>query len=605
MKYLFIIFLEIVNKDIIAKSFGDIYKSNTITNPAELRNKVATGKIKEEIESSIRLIRAVSGLSRVKRSSVSSNSSFKVGSSFSFDSKENDSCEPNLKEDNRVAQLLGPDNSVPIVYAPKCMVLLSFWPFFRGFQQILSRLLVLNPLEIWLSNVFETPLPLTSKISVHLSLAKCVDSIKFSDPIIFESPSLDDLPLVDFEISPILMLSKVTVATLVACILSERHVVCVSTNLRKLTPVLEAVKTLIFPFVWQHTYIPVLPSLISGILQSPAPLLVGMHTSNIEPGMFEVCLFDLDKDTFIIQNPIYSIEHLIPDYSRNCANTDPREIQACFLKAIVDLLSGYRKFFRDDEFQLNDFLNNVSSDRRLFLKDVLASQHANLFFESYKRKSDVVKFFNDCSDYEASLNHVPTGLLSWITKTSVKPPSLVEHLSLQRCTRDYYNVPEPPKEILNLCFTEDFFDGTLNPELFYPPRTMSVQNMNFAASNEARIHATFCSALISNGLALEYTPNEPTLILSLILKTWLKLAKESNFKDTKYAQLQLENIEMSIFNKPIVIDGDSRDIEILDVSVFEQCPKCGFVLHLEEIMAGFVGNFTTKCYCGWHITPVF
>ena len=54
-----------------------------------------------------------------------------------------------------------------------------------------------------------------------------------------------------------------------------------SSNLALLTPVQEALLALLFPFVWQGCYVPVLPKSMLELLQAPVPLLVGVHCENL------------------------------------------------------------------------------------------------------------------------------------------------------------------------------------------------------------------------------------------------------------------------------------------------------------------------------------
>ena len=39
----------------------------------------------------------------------------------------------------------------------------------------------------------------------------------------------------------------------------------------------ESLLTLLYPFTWEYTYIPVLPEQLHGYLQAPVPFIVGIH----------------------------------------------------------------------------------------------------------------------------------------------------------------------------------------------------------------------------------------------------------------------------------------------------------------------------------------
>lgn len=43
--------------------------------------------------------------------------------------------------------------------------------------------------------------------------------------------------------------------------------------------VAEGVNALIFPFTWQHVYVPILPASLVHFLDAPVPYLMGLHRS--------------------------------------------------------------------------------------------------------------------------------------------------------------------------------------------------------------------------------------------------------------------------------------------------------------------------------------
>lgn len=51
-----------------------------------------------------------------------------------------------------------------------------------------------------------------------------------------------------------------------------------TTHYGRLTPVCEALQALLFPFYWQHVYVPLLPLQFLEYLQAPVPFIMGVHT---------------------------------------------------------------------------------------------------------------------------------------------------------------------------------------------------------------------------------------------------------------------------------------------------------------------------------------
>lgn len=55
------------------------------------------------------------------------------------------------------------------------------------------------------------------------------------------------------------------------------HLLCSST----LSQCCHAAVALLYPFVWQHTYIPVLPAAMLDIVCTPTPFIVGLLSSSL------------------------------------------------------------------------------------------------------------------------------------------------------------------------------------------------------------------------------------------------------------------------------------------------------------------------------------
>lgn len=88
------------------------------------------------------------------------------------------------------------------------------------------------------------------------------------------------LPELDVDCEPLFRtLSPPTVIAAITALMLERQVVAVSNSISPLTDVLGALVALMFPLEWPHSFIPVLPSLLSEVLQAPVPFLIGVPRS--------------------------------------------------------------------------------------------------------------------------------------------------------------------------------------------------------------------------------------------------------------------------------------------------------------------------------------
>uniref|UniRef100_A0A672IWY3 UDENN domain-containing protein n=1 Tax=Salarias fasciatus TaxID=181472 RepID=A0A672IWY3_SALFA len=88
-------------------------------------------------------------------------------------------------------------------------------------------------------------------------------------------------------------------------LLLERRLIFTADKLSTLSQCCHAVVALLYPFVWQHTYIPVLPSAMLDIVCTPTPFIVGLLSSSLpqltELPLEEVLVVDLEKNRFLRQ----------------------------------------------------------------------------------------------------------------------------------------------------------------------------------------------------------------------------------------------------------------------------------------------------------------
>ena len=97
-------------------------------------------------------------------------------------------------------------------------------------------------------------------------------------------------------------LSVPNVLLVIGCLLQENKVALLSSQYALLTPVAEALVSLMFPFRWQGLYIPIIPYAMLDILDSPVPFLLGLHRRYLEEVLPSrrprgVVYVDLDTDS--------------------------------------------------------------------------------------------------------------------------------------------------------------------------------------------------------------------------------------------------------------------------------------------------------------------
>jgi hypothetical protein len=197
------------------------------------------------------------------------------------------------------------------VWIPKCLILLSHYPFFHEHSTILKELYYSVtsgaspiPFERFVAHIVSSvpfPKPLsvvewkswTGPASEGKSVTFCLDARRHQSGATSLEPLFRTISL-----------SNILVVW--ATLLQEGKVVlqCSHSNVSLLTPICEALLLLLFPLEWKGIYIPALPASITNnrrfdILDAPIPYLIGFASNPKEdklPHPPDVIWCDLDND---------------------------------------------------------------------------------------------------------------------------------------------------------------------------------------------------------------------------------------------------------------------------------------------------------------------
>uniref|UniRef100_A0A8C7SVA3 DENN domain containing 5A n=1 Tax=Oncorhynchus mykiss TaxID=8022 RepID=A0A8C7SVA3_ONCMY len=195
------------------------------------------------------------------------------------------------------------DISRDTLYVSKCICLIAPMAFPQACRKVLQQL------HQAVSSIQPPPLPLESyvyNILYEVPLPPAGRSLKFSGvygPVVCQRPSTAELPLFDFPISQVFELLGVeNVLQLFTCALLEIQILLYSQHYQRLMTVAESITALMFPFQWQHVYVPILPASLLHFLDAPVPYLMGLHSNGegdrtkLElPQEANLCFVDIDN----------------------------------------------------------------------------------------------------------------------------------------------------------------------------------------------------------------------------------------------------------------------------------------------------------------------
>uniref|UniRef100_A0A8C5DWC9 DENN domain-containing protein 5B-like n=1 Tax=Gouania willdenowi TaxID=441366 RepID=A0A8C5DWC9_GOUWI len=195
------------------------------------------------------------------------------------------------------------DSSRDTLYVSKALCLITPLPFLQASRQFLAQLhqSVTSqtapplPLESYIHNIlYEVPLPPPGK------------SLKFhgvQGPIVCQRPGPEELPLGEYPLGEAFSLLGVeNMVKLLTCALLETQVLLYSQDYQRLMTVAEGITTLLFPFQWQHIYLPIISTPLHHLLEAPVPFLMGIHrrdgaqrSSLHLPHEANLCFVDIDN----------------------------------------------------------------------------------------------------------------------------------------------------------------------------------------------------------------------------------------------------------------------------------------------------------------------
>lgn len=165
------------------------------------------------------------------------------------------------------------------LYIPRCLCILSIWPYMTAFREYLAQLYRLAtgtdcmkaPIERYILNIcLEIPAPPPGAFEVQMNI---LDSV-----IRFWSPPAK-LPIAYVALPYQILFDCLDVENILHlwyCLTMERKVLLVSSQHSILTVCSEILCSLLYPMKWSHLYVPLLPKFLCPILDAP--------------GTFESCL---------------------------------------------------------------------------------------------------------------------------------------------------------------------------------------------------------------------------------------------------------------------------------------------------------------------------
>jgi hypothetical protein len=173
-----------------------------------------------------------------------------------------------------------------------------------------------------------------------------------------------------------------------ASMLYERRIIFTSKKLKRLSACVQSANDVIYPMIWQHIFIPVLPMALIDYLLAPMPFLIGVPDEVMKKvqrhEIGEVVILDADTNT--VSTPFDDLNNLpqevITSLKRQLKNKSALlgdGVSRAFLRALVQLIGGYRDGLRIQEaqkitFDQEKFIETRPVSFQPFLREMLHLQ---------------------------------------------------------------------------------------------------------------------------------------------------------------------------------------------------------------------------------------
>ncbi|KNC87668.1 hypothetical protein SARC_00239 [Sphaeroforma arctica JP610] len=218
-----------------------------------------------------------------------------------------------------------------VFHEPKCICILSRWPFFCSYRRYIQALFTLLkqpcafPIESYIVNLFEASVPPQGDVITNLRVG---DSV-----IEFARPAATDFPLANYSLLPLFhALDLPNIATVLCLILTEAKLLIQSQHISLLTPICESLTSLIFPLRWQHIYVPLCPPSFLDFLQAPVPFIIGVQAGVVD---FSV----LPTDVYLVDIDNNRIQKKKDDYDDDMGEMPSLPAQSHFLDRLYSVAS--------------------------------------------------------------------------------------------------------------------------------------------------------------------------------------------------------------------------------------------------------------------------
>ena len=337
-----------------------------------------------------------------------------------------------------------------IVFVPFCICLISKYPYVKEMQACLKSIytilnneqsqngdFIINDIIMYLINSIPIPTKNTSLKFLLPFNKTCIE---------LDCPKLDDINVMNLSACKLLVLFNVDNLILIfRLLISEKKILLIDKDYEKLSTVADGLVSLLYPFQWVHTYIPIMSDQMLKYLETFLPFLNGINKSMMSAveNVFKESEMEEDDEVFLIyieenkiklsstlkgknkkfekyiQDNVFNLPHniekelkvklkkvktrleeIIKNKKENTIQNKRNlelQIKDIFIDAFVEMFQDYAKYLsfieQDAVFNKALFLQKKPNNEKKFYSDIIDSQLFQQFIQNVMNAD--VGYFNN------------------------------------------------------------------------------------------------------------------------------------------------------------------------------------------------------------------
>ena len=428
-------------------------------------------------------------------------------------------------------------------YIPKCICIVSVYPFFNKFEEILRALydLVLSNKykDLYIDRIIEKLIVETPK------LPRGHKKIKLKLPnktIDLTERRMNDYPSININLSKLFGTLKMSnIIEIFRYLLFETKLIFFSSKLYDLTNTIMSILTLITPFKYQFQVVSVLPKELYHFIETISPYIFGINetydekffqTNNITLEDTTICIVDIDQDKYyLVSSNEKSKNEVFPDFPKYLKDRIEKDYNNYIQELINKATSlSLKKIDNDNTNGVNN--KDVKEDNQIY-------QHIFFNFMIFLLK-DYPKFLS--KDYGVTKD------ISMSVKDMIDITAYINSLNTNE--RDFYNrifntqmfiefifkrmMPKDSNEKVEILFFEEKINEKLSSKKLFGKSKVKEQNILLSSKEydyEKETIIIDCSSEINitNTIYDYFIKNEKTAIIDFINKGYdVEIDKKNN-----------------------------------------------------------------------------